>query len=261
MLEGEKAKDRVKEQFSRNAEKYVESESHARGKDLPVLLQWIEPQSHWQALDIATGGGHVAKALAPFVNYVYATDLTKGMLENTAKHLRKDYSNIGFIVADAESLPFVDQSFDVVTCRIAPHHFPNPQKFIAEAARVLKDEGLFLMIDNVSPELPFLADFLNTLEYLRDESHARCLTVDEWRTLLKANRLQEVKAHLRRKTQNYPVWLERTASGKEQRERVNKFVLAVDENIKDYFNIKIQGEFIRSFEEDEWMVLCRKNRK
>ncbi len=105
------------------------------------------------------------------------TDLTKEMLENTKKHL-KDFENLTYILADAEALPFLDQSFDVVTCRIAPHHFPNPDKFIEEVARVLAPDGTFILIDNVVPDDRKLATFMNMFEKLRDDSHVRVLIVE-----------------------------------------------------------------------------------
>ncbi len=86
--------------------------------------------------------------------------------------------------ADAESLPYPDASFDLVTCRIAPHHFPHPDRFVSEAARVLRPEGRFGLVDNVVPDDPVAAGFANDWERLRDPSHLRCLSLNEWLELL-----------------------------------------------------------------------------
>lgn len=99
-------KQKVKEVFGKNADKYVTSSSHAKGDDLPLIVEWLQPKKTWTALDIATGGGHVTKTLAPHVATVFSTDLTEEMLENTAKHLRGSFDNIQYVVADAEALPF-----------------------------------------------------------------------------------------------------------------------------------------------------------
>ena len=141
-------KQKVEEVFGKNADKYVTSNSHAKGDDLPLLVDWLKPEKTWKVLDIATGGGHVTKTLAPHVATVFSTDLTRAMLENTAKHLRHNFDNIEYVVADAEALPFLTETFDAAVCRIAPHHFPQPDRFISEVAKVLKTGGKFILIDN-----------------------------------------------------------------------------------------------------------------
>jgi ubiquinone/menaquinone biosynthesis C-methylase UbiE len=257
-LEKENIKKKVMNQFGKNAEKYVASESHAKGEDLRILVEWLEPQSNWTALDIATGGGHVAKALSPYVAQVFATDLTKEMLANTARHLNQSCHNISYVIADAEKLPFLDNTFDIVTCRIAPHHFPNPHYFINEVARVLKPNGSFLMIDNVAPEEKHLAEFMNTFEKLRDESHAQCLSIDEWRRLFSSANLLEVNAQVRKKTYSFPTWLERTASSQSQIDRVNQYISNGSKEIHTYFNATFLNKKVQSLQVDEWMVLRKK---
>lgn len=121
----EKIKETVKDQFARNAEKYVTSETHAKGDDLALMVEWMQPKGDWTVLDIATGGGHVTKHLSPHVAHIFATDLTREMLATAQRHLSRTCENVWYMVADAEELPFLDQTFDVVTCRIAAHHFPK----------------------------------------------------------------------------------------------------------------------------------------
>ncbi|MDY0405940.1 class I SAM-dependent methyltransferase [Virgibacillus sp. 179-BFC.A HS] len=116
-------KDLVKQQFGKNSQSYVTSTTHGNEADVANLVQLLKPMPNGLALDIATGGGHVAKQLAKFVDRVVAADLSEAMLANTAKHLA-DLPNIDYIIADAEQLPFLTDSFDIVTCRIAAHHFP-----------------------------------------------------------------------------------------------------------------------------------------
>jgi ubiquinone/menaquinone biosynthesis C-methylase UbiE len=251
-------KDKVKSVFGKNADKYVTSEIHAKGDDLPLLAEWLQPEKTWTVLDIATGGGHVSKALSPHVGTVVSTDLTEAMLENTAKHLRADFGNILYVVADAESLPFLADSFEAVVCRIAPHHFPHPEKFIKETARVLKPGGKFILIDNVAPENSELAVFMNTTEKLRDDSHARCLSKGEWRHLLAENALMEIQSLDRRKTFQYPTWVRRTAESEEQIEQVEQHLLGADAAAMDYFQISIQNGKVQNFVIDEWMAMYQK---
>lgn len=256
-LEKEEVKKKVQNIFGKNAEKYVTSKIHGDAAELNQLVQTLNPQKDWVVLDIATGGGHVAKSLAPFVSQVFAADLTKEMLANTARHL-ESLKNIWYVLADAEALPFLDKYFDAITCRIAPHHFPNPEKFISEAGRVLKPGGHFLMIDNISPEEKELACFMNTVEKLRDESHCRCLSTGEWRKLFAASGLHETNSKSRKKTFEFKSWVRRTAGSDEQIKSVEDYILQADQAAADYFQIEIHDGRVQSFKVDEWMALCVK---
>ena len=250
-------KDKVKEQFGKNAQKYYESQTHAKSDDLDLLVEWLKPEKSFTVLDIATGGGHVAKKLATHVETVFATDLTKAMLENTAKQLQA-FRNIYYVIADAEELPFLDQSFDIVTCRIAPHHFPNPEKFIDEVARTLKKGGRFLFIDNIVPEDKELGDFMNTFEKLRDNSHVRCLSLEEWTSLFVKNNLHIAQSKKRKKPFDYSVWVKRTTENDEQVEQVRNFMLSRSEKCRSYYQVETSGENITAFAIDECMVMCEK---
>jgi ubiquinone/menaquinone biosynthesis C-methylase UbiE len=252
-----KIKKAVKKQFSEHAADYVKSESHANGNDLPKIVEWLEPKSEWVALDIATGGGHVANTLAPHVGTMFSTDLTEKMLEKAAAHLNKEHHNIFYVLADAEELPFLSNTFDCVTCRIAPHHFPNPDKFIAEVARVLKEDGKFILIDNIAPSNKELADYMNTFEKLRDESHVRCLSKKDWEELFATNGLMKEREMDRRKKHDYSTWVRRLLQEEEKIKRVSTFILNGSQETKDYFSVKIVDNEVESVEIDEWMVLCK----
>ena len=253
----EQAKDKVKKQFGKNAQKYVESVSHAASHDLDTLIEWVEPKSSSVVLDVATGGGHVVKKLAPLVQTVFVTDLTKEMLANTKNHLN-DFNNLIYMIADAESLPFLDQSFDLVTCRIAPHHFPNPSKFIEEVARVLKPKGKFLLIDNVVPDDSELATFMNTFEKLRDDSHVRCLVLEEWFELLKANNVSVERFQIDKKEYDFPVWVERTTESQEQINKVNDYIYRAKQKCKTYYQVKETNGKIMNVSVDQCMIMGEK---
>lgn len=252
-----KEKDHVQEVFSKSKEKYVSSSTHSNGSDLPLLIKWLSPEPNMTVLDIATGGGHVAKRLSPYVERVIAADLTKDMLQNTASHLSL-YKNIDYIIADAENLPFLDHTFDIITCRIAAHHFPNPEKFISEVQRVLKYDGEFLLIDNIASENPLFSNFINKLEKERDYSHVRSLKISEWKKLLNENNLIITDNQERKKTLPFEEWINRTLDYEEDKVKISKFILNASNEIKNYFNIQIENNIIQSFTIDEWMVLCKK---
>ena len=183
------AKQRSKDQFGATAEYYVASTSHAAGDDLPRMLHLAAPVSTDRLLDIATGGGNVARVFSPHVAEVVASDLTPRMLAAAAAAFAKlGLVNVHTAEADAEALPFADASFEIVTCRIAPHHFPHPGRFIAEAARVLAPGGRFLLVDTTAPS-GRIGEFWNGFEAARDPSHVRSLPSDEWADLIRASGL------------------------------------------------------------------------
>ena len=254
----EDIKRKVQQQFGKHAEKYVTSSTHAKGTDLALLPEWLQLQPDAIALDIATGGGHAAKALAPHVAQVFATDLTYNMLETAKRHLEQHASNIFYVTADAESLPFLDNTFDSVTCRIAPHHFPHPETFVKEVARVLKPGGKFLLIDNIAPEEKELDDFVNRLEKLRDDSHVRSYSVQEWTAWFDKAGLTLQRTMSRKKMFNYPEWVRRTTTSAEQIVQVDQHLLSAEKAIHDYFSIKLNDNHIQSITIDEWMAMSEK---
>jgi ubiquinone/menaquinone biosynthesis C-methylase UbiE len=182
-------KSLVQEEFGKTAASYLTSKPHALGKSLERLVALTSPQKDWQVLDVATGGGHVAYAFAPHVARIWATDITQEMLDMVkAEAQKRGLQNVRTAFAKAEAMPFEDASFDLVTCRIAPHHFDSIPDFLGEVHRVLKPKGVFALVDNVVPE-GSVGDYINAFERFRDPSHLRAWTMPEWRDALK-------KAHL-----------------------------------------------------------------
>jgi ubiquinone/menaquinone biosynthesis C-methylase UbiE len=178
-------KSLVQEQFGKTAANYLTSAPHALGKSLERLVALTSPQKNWHALDVATGGGHVAYTFAPHVARVWATDITQEMLDLVkAEAQKRGLANIRTAYAKAEALPFEDETFDLVTCRIAPHHFDSIPDFLDEVRRVLKPNGVFALVDNVVPD-GSVGDYVNAFERFRDPSHLRAWTMDEWRAALK----------------------------------------------------------------------------
>jgi len=261
MVKKEEVKKTVQEQFGRNAERYVTSQTHAKGDDLEMLVDWLQPADEWIVLDIATGGGHVARKLSAHVELVVASDLTRPMLEAASRANREAKAErILYVQADAEALPFLDGSFDAVTCRIAAHHFPDPEAFIHEVSRVLRPGGRFLLIDNVAPDDADLAEFMNRIEQLRDPSHVRCLSSGEWRSLFAKHGLIGKMQRHRIKKFDFPGWVKRTAESQEQEELVENALLAATEKQKAYLEMNVENGRVRTHQIEEWMVLAEKKR-
>jgi ubiquinone/menaquinone biosynthesis C-methylase UbiE len=177
--------DLVRSQFGAVADAYATSTYHATGPDLAALVAAAALSGTEHVLDLGCGAGHVALAVAPHATHVTAVDVTPDMV-GTARRLAtaRGVANITFRVADAADLPFSDASFDLVTSRVAAHHFADPRTAMAEAVRVLRPGGRLLLIDSVAPEDAGLDTFVNCVELLRDASHVRDWRPSEWLTML-----------------------------------------------------------------------------
>ncbi|MBN1977576.1 MAG: methyltransferase domain-containing protein [Anaerolineae bacterium] len=180
-----------RERFTQYAEVYVTSKAHAQGSELERLVDIARPQPDWNVLDVATGGGHTALAFAPHVARVAATDVTPRMLEKAEAYVTSQgVTNVEFKPADAMNLPFADATFELVTCRIAPHHFIDCARFVHESARVLRAGGLLLVQDHVLPDDEESARAVDDFERLRDPSHNRAFNDLEWQGMFEETGLR-----------------------------------------------------------------------
>ncbi|MBW4083034.1 class I SAM-dependent methyltransferase [Paenibacillus sp. S150] len=244
----ERIKEQVQQQFAKNAGKYVSSALHAKGADLELLVSASQAHRDMKVLDIATGGGHVANALAPLVKQVTAYDLTEEMLKSAAAFIQGNgHRNVDFIRGDAEALPFAAASFELVTCRIAAHHFPDIPAFISEAGRVLKPGGRLQLIDNVAPEDKALAGFYNEVEKLRDPSHVRALPKSEWIQLLERSGFRLEALICFAKPFNFADWCERAGLAQPEQERVKAAFLQAPQGTRDFFSIREDGGELLGF--------------
>jgi len=177
----------VLEQYDARAQAYLASAVHAAGADLDRMAALVGPRPDAVALDLGCGGGHVAFRLAGLVGTVVAYDLSAAMLETVAAEAqRRGLHNIVTKQGAAEALPCPSGSFDVVATRYSAHHWGAFRDGLAQMRRVVKPDGLALFMDVVSPGQPLLDTWLQSLELLRDPSHVRNASVDEWRSTLAA---------------------------------------------------------------------------
>jgi len=186
----------VQSQFGVAAADYATSDVHAKGESLGRIVELAAPQKSWQALDVATGAGHMAAAFAPLVKNIVASDITDPMLAEAAKlAASRNLTNMTTARAEAGALSFPDQTFDLVCCRLAAHHFPDLEAFVSEIRRVLKPGGRFALVDNVAPDEQQLPDAnadeldgataaYNAFEKLRDPSHGFAPPPQIWIDLL-----------------------------------------------------------------------------
>jgi SAM-dependent methyltransferase len=184
------------ELWSERAALYRESPAHRAGPDLDLLVDWAQGGS---ALDVATGGGHVARRLREAGLEVVSCDPAAGM--------RPD------VICPAEDLPFADGSFDVVACRIAAHHFADIHAAMSEMARV--SGSLVLVVDNLCG-----GDHVEQAERLRDPTHVRCYGDAEWRALFAEAGLRVEDVRLFEARIELEPWLERAGCAGHDAKRV-----------------------------------------
>jgi SAM-dependent methyltransferase len=193
----------MSEVWSGRARLYRESEAHREGEDLDLIVAWAGESHGRRALDVATGGGHVARRLREAGFDVVSCDPAAGMEPD--------------VIARAEELPFDAASFDVVACRVAAHHFEDVEAALAEMARVSAD--LVLLADNLD-----LGEDVEAAERLRDPTHVRCYGEDEWRAFFAAAGLTVEEVRVFEKRIELDGWLERAGCEGQTAERVRELL-------------------------------------
>ena len=181
----------AKEQFDKQASHYNAQWNSWSAETLNWLIDNSDVTPNCPVLDVATGAGFTAIEFAKKAKSVIGTDVSTGMLDEARKNAAElGLTNVTFVEAPAEALPFPDETFGIVTCRIAAHHFLDVRKFSMEAARVLKPGGRFVLIDTSVPDgEPETAKWQNETEVIRDPSHVRNYTPSEWREIVEATGL------------------------------------------------------------------------
>ena len=169
----------VRDSFRDVAVNYTRSTFHASSERLQEVLDLARPKLGDLVLDVATGTGNTAFALAPYVRRVIGLDVTREMLEQACRlTTERGIKNVDWVLGDVVALPFQDDTFDLYTVRAAPHHFGDINGFLSEAFRVLKPDRDAVFIDCSPPAAA--RDVLHEVELRRDPSHVKALTVEEW---------------------------------------------------------------------------------
>jgi SAM-dependent methyltransferase len=189
--------------WDERAERYVTSQTHATGDDLDAVVELCNPHAGVKILDVATGGGHVARRLREEGAEVVTVDASPGMKPD--------------VVTPAEHLPFGDGSFDVVVSRIAAHHFDDLGAAVGEMIRV---SNRVLVIE----DMLYRTEEEQEAETLRDPTHKRSLSAEEWRDLLVEAGLEIEQELFFSKTHEFDDWLARTDCAGADAERVRELL-------------------------------------
>ena len=186
--------------WSERAEAYRESDAHRQGRDLELFAEWAEGET---ALDVATGGGHVANRLREAGFQVVTIDPAPGMKPD--------------VISRAEEIPFADKSFDVVACRVAAHHFQDPAGALKEMARVSR--SLVLIADNL-----YLGEPGEEADRLHDPTHVRNYSEEEWRRMFDEAGLDVEAFEREDKRIDLQGWLDRAGTPPQDADRVRELL-------------------------------------
>jgi ubiquinone/menaquinone biosynthesis C-methylase UbiE len=236
--------DVVLEQYDSRANAYLTSAVHAAGADLDAMAAAVGQRPDAIALDMGCGGGHVTFRLAPLVGKIVACDLSAAMLETVAgEAARKGLTNVVTKQTAAEMLPCRDAAFDVVATRYSAHHWGGFAEGLAQMRRVVKPGGLALFADVVSPGQRLLDTWLQTVELLRDPSHVRNASVDEWTAALAASGFAVDAVTSYRLRLEFAPWIERMRTPDVHVAAIRSLQARAAAEVRDYFELGADGSF------------------
>jgi SAM-dependent methyltransferase len=224
---------------------YASSEVHKSGPSLAKVLSLARPQVADHCLDVGTGTGHTAAALAPYVKEVVGLDPAAGMLE-AARVTYGHLTNLGFVQATSEQTGFADNTFDIITARHTLHHHPDISKTLAELGRVLKAGGRLVIVDEITPN-DSVADWYHQLEVTRDPTHHRAYTMAEWQVFIARAGLSWIVGDSQTcYSIDVASWIERMKPSTQQAEAVRELFRTAPDSARRTFDIRYeQGEAVR----------------
>ena len=229
----------AQEQFARQSRSYGAGHILADVSDVAAALAGISLPGRARVLDVACGAGHTGLHLASLGHDVTLADIAAPMLERVREAAEARGLKVETRQHAAEEFPDEDASFDLVTCRIAPHHFSSPESFVRETARVLRPGGWFLLIDGSVPDdEPEAEEWLHAVEKLRDPSHHRLLTPRTWTELCELHGLSVTSAELKPMKQPDLEWyFETAATSPENRAQARKLIATAPASARGLFRL------------------------
>ncbi len=231
--------------FGAQAPIYATSQVHVRDASLDALRRLAGPGPYRWAADLGTGAGFTAFAMSERAGRVLATDLTRPMLEQARRLGReRKLDNLSLVQTPAEALPFAGESLDLVTCRVACHHFANLDRALDEVRRVLKPGGILVVADSVSPEDDAVARWMNDVELRRDFSHVHNRKVSQWEAILAARGLTITGREMPRIYLEFNDWVARTATPQHEAESLRRHFLHASAPVRQAFQIQPAGDDI-----------------
>jgi len=239
---------KVQQQFDRQAAFYRTDPVFDNPSGLKQLTALARASATDSALDVATGCGHMALALASTCATTIGSDISDGMLRQ-AKLLARERGledRVHWVRADVERTPFADRSFNIVTCRVAAHHFVNPRAFLAESWRLLKRGGRLALQDCGAPAHSAAADFLEHVEKERDSSHAALLSEGKWKELIAAEGFAIQSLRFESHRHDYNSWMIRAGVSETKANVIWKSFLDNPPAVREIFRPE-ESDGVRTF--------------
>tara|TARA_B110001454_G_scaffold37180_1_gene36690 strand:- start:1281 stop:2063 length:783 start_codon:yes stop_codon:yes gene_type:complete len=227
----------TQDQFNNNAEHYVNSVTHSSGESLIQIKNWVSKLKNLNiAIDLATGPGFTAFEISKFSKHVIAADISYKMIDQAKKIAsERKITNITFEEIDAMNISYEDNYFDLVSCRTAPHHFSNINKFLEEVRRTLKDEGYFILADTSTSTNKESRIWQQKVEKIRDKSHIESLDVYSWSKKIESFGFNIIDKTVTQVPMTFNKWVQRSGTSKKDIELLfSLFKNASSNSIKEY---------------------------
>ncbi|MGE0714485.1 MAG: class I SAM-dependent methyltransferase [Alphaproteobacteria bacterium] len=231
--------------FGPRAAAYVTSKTHSQGADLDELAAIVAARAPTRVLDLGCGGGHVAYRAAPHAREVVAYDLSEEMLAAVAATAAdRGIANIATLQGRVERLPFPDADFDMVLTRYSAHHWSDVPAGLAEARRVVRPDGIAIVIDTIGPPSPLLDSHLQAIELLRDPSHVRDYSLAEWQRMLADAGFRPRVLSQRRSMLDFAVWIKRMDTPETHVRAIRSLQDGAAAEIARHFDFRPDGSFL-----------------
>ena len=255
-----KHKETVQKQFTKTADAFAKFAVRDSLEVLAEKVEFSKPQAHELVLDIACGPGAFVLAVAPRVRFAVGIDLTPEMLRQARQfQAEKQIANAAFARGDADSLPFPDACFDLVSCQHAFHHITKPEPVLREMIRVTKAEGRLLILDPLAPESDAKFELYNHIERLRDPSHTSSLRLTSFLSMFEEHGLEVFRQSLRRRPRSFNQWMQRAGAvpGKKRYAETRRQMEESLPGDKAGFSARADGDDIQIIH-NEGMFLARR---
>ncbi len=255
-----KHKETVQKQFTKTADAFSKFAVRDSLEVLAEKVEFAKPQAQELVLDVACGPGAFVLAIAPRVRFALGIDLTPEMLRQARQfQAEKQIANVAFARGDADSLPFPDASFDLVSCQHAFHHITKPEPVLQEMIRVTKPEGRLLILDPLAPESDAKFELYNHIERLRDPSHASSLRLTSFLSMFEEHGLEVFRQSLRRRPRSFNQWMQRAGAvpGKKRYAETRQQMEESMPGDKAGFSARADGDDIQIIH-NEGMFLARR---
>jgi len=255
-----KHKETVQKQFTKTADAFSKFAVRDSLEVLAEKVEFAKPQAQEIVLDVACGPGAFVLAVAPRVRFALGIDLTPEMLRQARQfQAEKQIANVAFARGDADSLPFPDASFDLVSCQHAFHHITKPEPVLQEMIRVTKPEGRLLILDPLAPESDAKFELYNHIERLRDPSHTSSLRLTSFLSMFEEHGLEVFRQSLRRRPRSFNQWMQRAGAvpGKKRYAETRQQIEESMPGDKAGFSARADGDDIQIIH-NEGMFLARR---